>query len=581
MGCQPARLRPISPDTPKPAMIGQRVVVKGQQGIVALDNGDGTWNVEFDDDGAEGDFPLEDLEPAPNPVDAWCPAGAKLVAFPFTEKRPEGWTRFACFSDTHGLHDLIPRQHMPEADVLLHAGDFTNSGELEQIESLAAWLRAYPAPHKVVVAGNHDITFQEDYYRTTGAARFHQHLAAPYDCRKAREPLREWYIEDELREVRGYRIYGTPWQPAFCDWAFNLPRGEKLAAKWRQIPAETAGGRPGVFAGELSAYKSPEVSPGLMMLGLVHVAGGLLSSGGAIETSCIADATPAGPRRAVALGRFFTVIGAALVLGPALGGYLLGHFGGAAPFACASLLGSLALLGTALLVPEYLPPGRRAKSKAPLLPALEAMQLLAQVPPLRWYAAASGLFNLGMAVYGTVNVLWLKEAFGWTGQDVGHFLSALGAAVILSQVVFLPGLLRLAKGREPIVVQGAILLHAIKFLGYAWAPKGCWAYAVLAVSSPTFCAAPILSSLCTRHVPSTQQGLWSGSTSALNTAASVVGALIGSRLLALALQGHLPLGSPLYAGCVFHLLAACCVGCGSRRFAKDAAEDLPDALHGA
>ncbi|CAJ1410995.1 unnamed protein product [Effrenium voratum] len=354
--------------------------------------------------------------------------------------------------------------------------------------------------------------------------------------------------------------------PLLASWSDRLGRKKALLASALAFTLETA----------LLA-----VSPGLMMLGLVHVAGGLLSSGGAIETSCIADATPAGPRRAVALGRFFTVIGAALVLGPALGGYLLGHFGGAAPFACASLLGSLALLGTALLVPEYLPPGRRAKSKAPLLPALEAMQLLAQVPPLRWYAAASGLFNLGMAVYGTVNVLWLKEAFGWTGQDVGHFLSALGAAVILSQVVFLPGLLRLAKGREPIVVQGAILLHAIKFLGYAWAPRGCWAYAVLAVSSPTFCAAPILSSLCTRHVPSTQQGLWSGSTSALNTAASVVGALIGSRLLALALQGHLPLGSPLYAGCVFHLLAACCVGCGSRRFAKDAAEDLPDALHGA
>ena len=63
------------------------------------------------------------------------------------------------------------------------------------------------------------------------------------------------------------------------------------------------------------------------------------------------------------------------------------------------------------------------------------------------------------------------------------------------QVVFLPGLLRIAKGREPWVVQGAIVLHAIKFVGYAWAPRGPWAYVVLAISSPTFCAAPILSSV--------------------------------------------------------------------------------------
>ena len=26
-----------------------------------------------------------------------------------------------------------------------------------------------------------------------------------------------------------YKIYGSPWQPEFCDWAFNLPRGEPLA----------------------------------------------------------------------------------------------------------------------------------------------------------------------------------------------------------------------------------------------------------------------------------------------------------------------------------------------------------------
>jgi hypothetical protein len=34
------------------------------------------------------------------------------------------------------------------------------------------------------------------------------------------------YIQDELIEVEGLRIYGSPWQPEFCGWAFNLPRGE-------------------------------------------------------------------------------------------------------------------------------------------------------------------------------------------------------------------------------------------------------------------------------------------------------------------------------------------------------------------
>ncbi|CAE6939920.1 tetA [Symbiodinium sp. CCMP2456] len=172
------------------------------------------------------------------------------------------------------------------------------------------------------------------------------------------------------------------------------------------------------------------------------------------------------------------------------------------------------------------------------------------------------------------------------GPYRGHFLSAVGAAVITSQVLVLPGVLRISKGRESLVVQGAMMVHAFKFIGYAWAPSGKWVYVVLALSTPTFCAAPVLSSLCTRHVPATQQGLWSGSMSALNTAANVVGALIGSRLLALSLRGFLPLGSPLYAGALCHMLAALCVGCASLSVDKKTSESYdeeraPESLHGA
>ena len=67
--------------------------------------------------------------------------GIRIVSPPFTEPKPEGWTRFVCFSDTHGLHDSIPEEHRPAADVLLHGGDFTNTGELEQVESLGKWLK--------------------------------------------------------------------------------------------------------------------------------------------------------------------------------------------------------------------------------------------------------------------------------------------------------------------------------------------------------------------------------------------------------------------------------------------------------
>lgn len=43
-------------------------------------------------------------------------------------------------------------------------------------------------------------------------------------------------MEDSGTEVCGYGIYGSPWQPEFCDWAFNLPRGEECRKRWSAIP---------------------------------------------------------------------------------------------------------------------------------------------------------------------------------------------------------------------------------------------------------------------------------------------------------------------------------------------------------
>ena len=38
-------------------------------------------------------------------------------------------------------------------------------------------------------------------------------------------------------EIDGIKIWGSPWQPEFCNWAFNLPRnGWQLAEKWNFIP---------------------------------------------------------------------------------------------------------------------------------------------------------------------------------------------------------------------------------------------------------------------------------------------------------------------------------------------------------
>ena len=44
------------------------------------------------------------------------------------------------------------------------------------------------------------------------------------------------FILEDPEFSRPIKFYGSPWQPEFYNWAFNLPRGEKLAEKWANIP---------------------------------------------------------------------------------------------------------------------------------------------------------------------------------------------------------------------------------------------------------------------------------------------------------------------------------------------------------
>ena len=63
--------------------------------------------------------------------------------------------RIVCISDTHGLHRKVA---VPGGDLLIHAGDFMRTGtSLEEIADFNGWLGEQPHPHKIVVAGNHDL----------------------------------------------------------------------------------------------------------------------------------------------------------------------------------------------------------------------------------------------------------------------------------------------------------------------------------------------------------------------------------------------------------------------------------------
>lgn len=126
--------------------------------------------------------------------------------------------KIVCLSDTHNCNEQI---EVPDGDILLHSGDATTVGNVVQISAFNHWFSSLPHKHKIFVAGNHDWLFETD----NGLARSLLDKSIIY-------------LQDSFIEIEGIKIYGSPWQPRFFDWAFNLNRGAELAEKWKLIPLD-------------------------------------------------------------------------------------------------------------------------------------------------------------------------------------------------------------------------------------------------------------------------------------------------------------------------------------------------------
>lgn len=183
--------------------------------------------------------------------------------------------RIVAIADTHLFTDEL---EVPPGDVLVHAGDLCRGGTLDELREALAWLAEQPHRHKVLVAGNHDWAFARE----------------PALARALLGDIR--YLEDSEIMLEGVRFYGSPWQPAYNGWAFNLPRGAALAQKWSRIPPgvdvlithgppEGIGDESGIGdrAGctELRA-RVREVQPRLHLFGHIHQDGGMWSESGTV-----------------------------------------------------------------------------------------------------------------------------------------------------------------------------------------------------------------------------------------------------------------------------------------------------------
>jgi Icc-related predicted phosphoesterase len=177
------------------------------------------------------------------------------------------------------LHGYLP-EDLPSCDLLLIAGDICplrDHSPFAQAQWLGTvfrkWLDRQRARQIVATWGNHDFVGERAPDMVPG---LHWHM-----------------LVDDWVELLGMKIYGTPWQPRFFDWAFNLDEPD-LERKWRQIPDDTdillLHGPPhgygdmnlaGQHTGSPSLTKRiAEIRPQLAVFGHIHEAYGVFDLDG-------------------------------------------------------------------------------------------------------------------------------------------------------------------------------------------------------------------------------------------------------------------------------------------------------------
>ena len=119
--------------------------------------------------------------------------------------------KIVAISDTHTKHRQIS---LPDGDMIICAGDISYRGTIREVNDFLEWYSSLPYKEKILIAGNHDWGFERE----------------PELFAKMCKDAGIIYLNDSsYTSIDGFKIWGSPVQPAFCNWAFNRARSEKSA----------------------------------------------------------------------------------------------------------------------------------------------------------------------------------------------------------------------------------------------------------------------------------------------------------------------------------------------------------------
>ncbi|KAJ3457601.1 hypothetical protein MRS44_014742 [Fusarium solani] len=158
-------------------------------------------------------------------------------------------TRIVCISDTHNCTVKLPK-----GDVLIHAGDLTNQGSYSELSKTIAWLEKADFEVKIVIAGNHDITLDSDFYAEHGMYFHNNNPQSSEECLGLFASSSITYLHHESATIRlrsptgphtEFKVFGSPYSPRHGLWAFyyDAPKNHNnwsdLTSLWELIPLDT------------------------------------------------------------------------------------------------------------------------------------------------------------------------------------------------------------------------------------------------------------------------------------------------------------------------------------------------------
>ena len=301
-------------------------------------------------------------------------------------------------------------------------------------------------------------------------------------------------------------------------------------------------------------YVVMALAPSLAWLFVGRILSGITSSSFATAGAYVADVTPP-ERRAARFGTLGVAFGIGFILGPAAGG-ALGTIDLRTPFWAAAALSFANFAYGAFILPESLPPERRAPFRPHAANPIGALAFVRARPALVPLVAAGFFAGVAHDVLPNLFVIYSSYRYAWDERTIGISLAVVGVCSIVVQGAVV-GRVVARFGERRALVAGLVIGIAGQLV-YAFAPNGATFLIAIPIWALFGLVNPSLQGLMTRLVAASEQGQLQGALASLRAVASVTAPILFTQIFALAvgdLRGILVPGASFVAA-AFLLVAS-------------------------